>query len=207
MPTMRFRRNLAPSTCPTQTQAEITAAAELKAEIIAKEVEVGSLEKFVTKTHSSYLQAKIQLDELRNKYDEFKYGPKMDGSKSGSNSDLFLPFEDIPDIGLKYARNFREMMLQEKLLEFMLPQYEQAKIQEARDMPTMMIIDPAVRPERKTHPKRMLIVLFAGFLSILFFVIAVYFAVNLNHLRQTNVERYQQVSTILSQLKPGNWFK
>ncbi|MBN1348200.1 hypothetical protein JXJ21_02205 [candidate division KSB1 bacterium] len=201
-----FQKEFGAINLPIQTEAEITAAAELKAQIIAKEVEVGSLEKFVTKSHSTYQQAKIELMEMQRKYKELKSGTIGSQSK-GAEKDLFLPFDDIPDIGLDYARKYREVVLQEKLLEFMLPQYEQAKIQEARDIPTILIIDHAAKPEKKSKPKRMLIVLLAGFLCILGFMIAAYISVNMDYMKQNDFKRYEQINSIFTQIKPKNWFK
>lgn len=52
-----------------------------------------------------------------------------------------------------------------KLIEYLGPQYEQSKIEEKKDIPTLQILDYAVRPERKAKPKRSLIVIITGFIS------------------------------------------
>ena len=192
---------------PEQTAAMITAAAELKAQTILKEVEVGVLRKFVSSTHPNYIKAQTEVNELNGKLKEFKSSQKNETGKKNESVNLFLPLDDVPEIGLHYMRLFREVKLQEKLLEFLLPQYEQAKIQEMRDTPTVQVLDPAVKPEKKSKPKRMLIVLAAGFISVIFVLITVYIIVNIEHIKIVNPERYKRINTLLSELKPRNWFK
>jgi len=195
---------------PEQTQAAISTAAELKAAMIAKEAEIDVLKNYVSNSHSELQKMQAELNALKKKYDELISGSKKqktDGTSAIIKPDLFLPFEDVPDIGLQYARLFREVTLQEKLLEFLLPQYEQAKIQEGKDTPTIQVLDPAVTPIKKSRPKRMYIVLAAGFVSIVFSILAVYLAVNLEYIKVTDENRYNQITDILTQLKPRNIFR
>lgn len=189
---------------PEQTQAAILTASEIKASIIAKEAEVDVIKNYVNETHPNLLRLQAELNALKEKYDEILSGKDISTS---SSTDLFLPFKDVPEIGVKYVRLYREVTLQEKLLEFLLPQYEQAKIQEAKDTPTIQVLDPAMTPVKKSRPKRMYIVLAAGFISILFSVFAAYFSVNLEYIKIRNEKRYQQIHNILTQLKPRNFFR
>lgn len=192
---------------PEQTAAAITAAAELKAEIIAKEVEVGVLSKYVSNSHTNLVRAKNELNELRGKYDEFRYGSSA-GNKSGNDNndskDLFLPFDEVPDIGLQYARLLREVKLQEKLLEFLLPQYEQAKIQEQKDTPTVQVLDPAIAPIKKSRPKRAIIVAIAGLatLFILVTILSIYERVLM--LQELDKEKYGKIMNLFMLLKTGS---
>ncbi len=161
---------------PEQTKATITTGVELKAQVFAKEIETRFLRNYVGTSHVDYVKVKNELKELRRKYNEFKRG--VDTEKiagKGESKSLFLPFRKIPDFEVQYLRLFREMTFQEKLLEFLLPEYEQAKIQEARDTPTVQVLDKAVRPERKYKPKRALIVIFYGFMSIVLSSAVIFF--------------------------------
>jgi len=206
----KFQEKYGTIALPEQTTATITAAAELKAKIIAKEVQVGVLSKYVGKSHAEYIRAKNELQELNEKFQEFTYGKAqktLTGLDSVAFQNVFVPLDKVPNMGLQYFRLFREVKLQEKLMEFLLPQYEQAKLQEARDTPTVQVLDRAVKPERKSKPKRMFMVLFAGFVSVIFSLIAVYIAGNLQYLKENDYNRYEQMQYIFSQLKPRNWLK
>lgn len=179
---------------PTQAKEGIAAAANLKAEIIAKEIEVNSLEQFFSRNHSSYKQALTQLTELKRKYEEFKYGASNGNGTAENDTDIFIPFEDMPDLGLQYARLYRELLLQEKLLEFILPLYEQAKIQEAKDTPTLQVLDEAVIPIKRSRPKRTLFVLFWGMVSILISLAYIFFVENLDRLKNTSPKEYDRIA-------------
>ena len=153
---------------PEQTQATINTAASLKAEVLAKEVQLEISRKTIGEANPQSIQFKDELDVLRNKYKQFTFGKEDDKYfHDGSVNDLFLSFKDVPDLGMQYVRLYREMLLQEKLLEFTLPQYEQARIQELKDTPTLQVLDKAVAPIKKYRPKRIIGMVFYGFLSFL----------------------------------------
>jgi len=131
---------------------------------IAKEIEIGMLSQYVQKDHVELERKRHELEELKKKYREF-YSSSGNGV---TQTDLFIPFEELPDLGLKYLRLYREVKLQEKLLEFILPLYEQAKIQEVKNSQTVQVLDSAVPPVLRTSPKRSITVLLMGFLSLIF---------------------------------------
>lgn len=73
----------------------------------------------------------------------------------------------IPEAGMTSLRLYREVVIQQKILEFLIPLYEQARIDEQKDMPVLLLLDKAVPPERKARPKRVIIVVTAFILSFL----------------------------------------
>ena len=73
----------------------------------------------------------------------------------------------MPDLGFKYASLFREVTVQNKIYETLLPQYEQSKLQASMQSQGIQILDPARLPTYKYRPKRLYIVL-AGFLFAVF---------------------------------------
>ncbi|OQX85733.1 hypothetical protein B6D60_07390 [candidate division KSB1 bacterium 4484_87] len=186
-----------------QTKASITAAAELKAQIIAKEIELGVLKKYVSNTHSEYIRKQTELNELKQHYNEFQSGAKQ----TGGAMDVFIPLKNLPDLGIEYVRLYRELQIQEKILEFIMPQYEQAKINEKKDTPTVQVLDPAVAPIKRSSPKRMFMVLGAGIFVLFLFIIAAYIKVNAEYLGEEHPEQYRQWSYVLHNLKPTQWFK
>ena len=83
-----------------------------------------------------------------------------------------VPFSRLPAVGMELARLMREVKIQETLLGLLMEQYERAKINEARDTPTVRVMDKAIPPVKKARPKRMMYLaggLFLGFvMSVLF---------------------------------------
>ena len=67
----------------------------------------------------------------------------------------------VPEMGTEYLRKLRQLKYNETLFELLSKQYELAKLEEARDAVVIQVIDRAVPPERKSRPKRALIVILA----------------------------------------------
>jgi uncharacterized protein involved in exopolysaccharide biosynthesis len=169
---------------PEQMMTTIQAASELKAQIMATEIEMDVLKNYVGETHTDVIKKENQLAELRKKYSDMrsrKGQPSYVLNQIESSNDVFIPLDDVPEIGLEYARLYREVMLQEKLLEFLLPQYEEAKIKEAKDTPMIQVLDRAALPEKKAKPKRALMVIFWGFMT---FILSCFFAISQPSIRQ-----------------------
>lgn len=148
----------------SQAEATIGAVARLRAEIAQREVQLSAMRTFATAENSDYRRVLAELGGLRN---ELK---KLD--KGGSGGDLGLVSAgNLPEQGLEYVRAFREVKYQEAIFEIMAKQYELAKIDEAKDGGNVQQLDTAIPPERKSKPKRAIIViasvLAAGFLAVL----------------------------------------
>lgn len=77
-----------------------------------------------------------------------------------------IPFNAVPDIGLQYLRLYRDVEIRQKVIEFLVPQVEQAKIEEKRTATNLVVIDWAVPAERKVKPKRALLCIAITFLGI-----------------------------------------
>lgn len=186
-----------------QTKATIDAMAQMKAQLAMKEVELNIQEKYLGKDHADYIKIKNEYNELKNKFQDLMRG------ETGTNLDVsvLVPLNQVPTIGLEYVRLYREVKLQESIMEFLLPQYEQAKIQEAKDTSTIQVLDKPSRPIKRFKPKRSIMVLAAGFISVLFCFAAAYVSLNLAYLKQTDETRHQQLNQMLNNLKPKNFFK
>ncbi len=184
---------------PEQTQAAIQTASELHARIISKEVEADVLRTYVGKSHRNLTRIEAELKELRRKLAEMKSG--RDEKNQGNPADLFIPLDKTPQLGLQYVRLYREVALQQKIQEFLLPQYEQAKIQEARDAPTLQILDPAIAPIRRTSPKRALMVILSGFLSLVISACLILMFEYLSRIRQEGGSEYEALNDAIENIR------
>jgi uncharacterized protein involved in exopolysaccharide biosynthesis len=192
----QFQKKYGTIALPEQTSATISAATELKVQIISKEVEGGVLQKYVGPSHSEYLKVQNELNELRMKLNEFKSGERQNKENTKNSKGLFLALNDVPDIGLQYGRLYREIFLQEKIMEFLLPQYESAKIQEAKTTPTLQVLDEAVIPIKRMKPKRAFFVMFWGVLSIFMSFCIVFIIEYLESLKRLYPEKYHLIETV-----------
>lgn len=139
---------------PDQVAAGIEKAAVLQAEAIATEIELEVAEKTFHKDDPRIKELEYKLKSIRSKYDEYLTG-----------NPLIPDFTKVPDLEMNIVKMQRSIDYYTKLIEYLGPQYEQSKIDEKKDVPTLQVLDSAVRPERKARPKRALIVIITGFIS------------------------------------------
>ena len=90
------------------------------------------------------------------------------------NIEFSVSFNTLPSLGLENARLIREVELQSTIQEILIPQFEQAKLEETKNIPTLQIIDKPKVALNKTKPKRSLIVIGATVMSFLMSLIFVY---------------------------------
>ena len=89
-------------------------------------------------------------------------------------TDFFIPTMKIPNLTLQYARLLRNAKVQETLYEFLTQQYEMARIQEAKDTPTVQLLDEAKVDKRRIRPQRKRIVLLSTVASGFFALFVVF---------------------------------
>ena len=165
-----------------QTEASIKALAELKAQITAKEVELGVLKQFATSTNPDVLRIKDQLRELKKQLAMLE--------KKGSNpeADAFPSLSEAPELGLQYIRHKRDAVTHQKVYELLTQQLEMAKIEEAKEDIAFQVIDPAIPPEKRIKPKRRLNVMLAGVVSLFAGIFLVFFLEYLENLKKREEE-------------------
>ena len=104
---------------------------------------------------------KSEINLLKDKVQELKSSANL-----SSTSNILYPFNEMPDISIQYLRNYRDVEIQQAILEIVMPMYEQAKVEEQKSIPTILKVDKAVSPELKDSPHRTLIVLGVLFLFL-----------------------------------------
>jgi len=186
---------------PEQTESAIKAAAELKSESMAREVELGIAQRSFGEDNPKTEALRVQLAELNKKLQELKYGT-ADWYKAQSLS-LFVPFKDVPELGTEYVRRYRELQIQNRLMEFILPLYEQAKIDEHKDTPVVLVLDRAIPPERKAKPKRTLIVLVLTTLALMTATAWAFVA----EIYDREKERNSKVAAMREELTSGRFYR
>jgi tyrosine-protein kinase Etk/Wzc len=197
----QFQETYGTIAVPEQMTATISAAAELNSQIIMKEIELSVLRNSVSISNSKARNIEKELGALKTQYHKL-IGDRDDSSfdNSKTDKDVFIPLSELPDKAQKYVRLFREVKLQELLLEFIIPQYEQAKIQEAKDTPTIQILDSPVLPILRARPKRALLVILMGFLSIAITFLYILLKNSIKSIPESSTE-HQKINLALGELK------
>jgi uncharacterized protein involved in exopolysaccharide biosynthesis len=142
-----------------QGKATIEAAAILRAQVTAKEVEMAAMRTFATESNPDYRRTQEELVGLRTQL------AKMERNAEKDTGDILLSTGKIPAAGLEYARRLRDVKYYETIFELMAKQYEIARVEEARDALLLQTIDHAVPPDKKSSPRRLLISLLLAVIS------------------------------------------
>jgi uncharacterized protein involved in exopolysaccharide biosynthesis len=135
-----------------QATASIKTAAEIYARIAQLEVDLARARQYATEKSPEVLDLRVQIVTLESKLAEMGY------SKSGSGQDagtyLFPKFDAAPGLEQKLADLTMEVEIKRSVYAALCEQYEQARIQEAKDTPTIQVLDRADPPSVRSKPKR-----------------------------------------------------
>lgn len=167
----RFQKKYGIFAVPEQLEVAVKAAAEVESELTAKEIASHFAELQFGKNSPQHKMVLEETKILKDKVLELKNSEKISGA-----TNVFFPFSQIPMMTLQYYRIYREIEIQSAIMEIILPMYEQAKVEEQKSIPTIMVIDHAVPPELKNSPKRLFIIVGVGFLFTFFFITIIYIA-------------------------------
>jgi tyrosine-protein kinase Etk/Wzc len=143
----------------SQTRATIELVAELRGEIAAKEVQINAMRSFATGENPELQIAEQQLAGLRSQAEKM-------GAASEGASNALIPKGGIQEGGVEYIRKLRDVKYFETVFDLLARQYEIAKVDEARQGATVQVVDRAIVPDRRSSPKRTLIVLGAAVLGL-----------------------------------------
>lgn len=137
-----------------QGQATMEALASLRAQIASRQVQLSAMRNFATEQNPDYQRVRAELGGLQQQLNAL--------TKGSNEDDVLVSRAKAPEIAVEYLRKVRDLKYQETLFELLSKQYELAKLDEARDGANIQILDVATPPERKSKPKRALLILIAG---------------------------------------------
>lgn len=156
------------------SKSSLDTVTRLQGELWLQEALLASMRGYATDDNPDLIVQKLRIEEARRQLEDVQYGNhgSPQGRKTrGKNPDqsFSLPVAELPTTLLEGMRLRRELKLQEAVFALLSSQLEQAKIAEARDLPTLQILDRAIPPIYPVKPNVRKTVLFN---SLLTFVVA-----------------------------------
>jgi len=148
-----------------QTKAMVESGAVLQGQLIAAQSELQGLEQIYTPNNVRVRSLKARVAELEHQLQKLS-GDSSAPSLDGNAENLYPPIRQLPLLGVRWAELYRETKIQETVYELLTQQYELARIQEAKEIPTVKVFDVADVPETKSSPHRLLIMLLSTFLAL-----------------------------------------
>jgi len=136
----------------------LEAAATLQGQLIAAEAELSGLQQIYGPDNSRVRAASAKVGELRSKLMTMSGNkPGSDGA-DGQNAQLYPSLTQLPMLGNTYYDLARQAKIDEAVYEALTKQFELAKVEEAKEIPTIKVLDEPVVPEKKVWPPRTLII-------------------------------------------------
>ncbi len=157
-----------------QGKAMVEAAAILQGQLIAAESELQGLRQIYTDNNPRVRSVNARVEELKQQLDKLGgKGESMTEVSDQPSDSLYPSIRKLPLLGVTYADLYRRTMIQETVLETLTKEYEMAKVQEAKEIPTVKVLDAANIPDKKSFPPRLLIVFLGTFLACCFGIVYV----------------------------------
>jgi capsule polysaccharide export protein KpsE/RkpR len=145
---------------PAQGKAMVEAAAVLQGQLIAAQSELEGLRQIYSDNNVRVRSANARVAELQSQLDRIGGKAEVPGDDQQKQGESMYPsIRKLPLLGVAYADLYRGTKIQEAIFETLTQQYELAKVQEAKEIPTVKVLDPPNIPEKKSYPPRSLIIL------------------------------------------------
>ncbi|MGA2050816.1 MAG: Wzz/FepE/Etk N-terminal domain-containing protein [Terracidiphilus sp.] len=143
-----------------QAKAMIEGIGALRAQVAAKQVEVQALRSYSTERNPDVQLGESELSSLQaeeGRLEQANHSPGIAG----------LGLGNVPAAGLEYLRAAHELAYRQVLFDMLMKQYDAARLDEAKQAAIIQVVEPAIEPDRKSSPKRPLIVLLVALASVL----------------------------------------
>jgi len=145
-----------------QGKSMVEAAATLQGQLITAQTELKMLEQIYNDNNVRVRAARARVTELQRSLEKLMGKEAVADGSPGTDSDLLYPsIRELPLLGVTYADLYRRSKIAEVVYELLTQQYELAKVQEAKEIPTVKVVDLPVVPEKKSFPPR-LVIMFLG---------------------------------------------
>jgi tyrosine-protein kinase Etk/Wzc len=128
-------------------------SAQLRAQIALREVQLGAIRVFATDQHPDIERLRHEIASMKRELSKLEGG---DGEAKPANT---------KSAGFENLRRFKDVKFLERLTELLTQQFEAAKIDEAKDISIVQVLDKAVEPDKKSKPLRALITVLAAILA------------------------------------------
>jgi uncharacterized protein involved in exopolysaccharide biosynthesis len=148
-----------------QTHAMVDAGARVQGELLVEQSGLEGLRQIYGDGNVRVREMEARIASLQGELDKMTGSsapltPQIDGQdNSGDKTQLYPPLRQLPRLAVPYADLYRKVRVQETVYELLTQQYELARIEEAKDIPVVSVIDAPGIAEKKSFPPRVLLAL------------------------------------------------
>jgi tyrosine-protein kinase Etk/Wzc len=140
---------------PEQSKAVISAMAQIKGEMVSKQIELSYLTGFSGRGESNVVQLEQQISVMAHKLEQLEAQTAIQtGSGAGSSANFFPNAMNVPELRFELEQLMREQKIQETVFGLMTQRFEMARVDEARDTSSFQILDSPTLPTFRSRPRR-----------------------------------------------------
>jgi len=149
---------------PQQTRVTVEAAARLQGELIALRGQLEAAKQLYTADNIKVKSIQAHVNELERELGKINSGKSVTSTGTDQSSP-YPSVRNLPILGVRWADLYRNTKMHETVVELLTQQYELSRIQEAKEIPVVKVLDSALSGERR-YPKPLIIVLVGALLSV-----------------------------------------
>jgi len=149
-----------------QSRTMMDAAARLQGELIASQSELKGLEQIYSDDNVRVRSLRARVGELQSQLKKMVGAYTAPGSADDAQTGDYPSIRTLPALGYRYQDLYRQAKIQETIYEFLTQQYEMARVEEAKELPVLRVMDQPNVPEKKNSPMRSLIVGLSVFIAM-----------------------------------------
>jgi capsule polysaccharide export protein KpsE/RkpR len=151
-----------------QSKAMVEAAAILEGQLIAAQTELQGLRQIYTDQNVRVRATQARIDELGRQLQKMGGKVESEDTAPSKEDDIYPSIRKLPLLGVTYADLYRRMKVAETVFETLTQQYELSKVQEAKEVPSVKVLDAPEIPEKKVFPPRILLVVIGTLAALAF---------------------------------------
>lgn len=148
-----------------QGEATAEAASKLQGELITAQSELSALKAMYTEDNVRVREVRARIGELQGQLQKMSGEGAKEGGTALKAGALFPSIRQLPLLGYTYSDLYRQVTVNESIYETLTKQYEIAKVEEAKEIPLVKVLDSPSIPDKKSGPHRSYILIFGFLLS------------------------------------------
>ena len=176
----------------TQAKAQIETAGVLVSSLAELIIKKEVADRMMEDDHPKLKQFALEIDATSQAVDRMLMG--TEGISQPDNlPDIVIPFRDVPDLGLRALQLMRDVEIQNAIYKFVRQEYEKSKLEEDKEFAQVILLDKAAPPDTRSSPRRALMVLLAGGLSLVISILFAYVFEAVSNLDESNSQKWSQI--------------
>ena len=177
----------------TQAKAQIETAGILVSSLAELIIKKEVADRMMEADHPKLKQFGIEIEATRRAVDRLLMGSENADDRANDLPDIVIPFREVPDLGLRALQLMRDIEIQNAIYKFVRQEYEKSKLEENKEISQVIFLDKAVPPDTRSSPRRALMVLLGGGLSLVLSILFAYVFEAVTNMDEANRNKWSEI--------------